>query len=297
MRFRIGLLICGLLLIGCLAFVVFERNQYNVVSHKELLIVREKLKILNLQERQDLAFVIGQVIMWDHYPYTLIGYKPMSICNVVVEDTEDLLDGCRESFKNPRKQMLKRGYLIWEKYQSFFPRKKHVLINYSFQGKGRREIALICSKLCMTTIEEHLDDFQEILGKSHTSEEVFKILTYPEHDDFYRIIDHTRLVGILLGFGRNNAYLYEQHQGGVSRSKTRHQWSREYPLQMFSNEWPLLGTWPWLGALLSPNFACDPTTEETQQLKKHYQKAHKIVRWTYFLRNSLEVTLALLTQS
>jgi hypothetical protein len=262
-----------------------------VVSREELLSVREKLKILSPQERQDLAFFIGQAIAFDCYSYTLVGYKPMSICNVIVENTEDVIALWGESLKRPRYQTLRRGYLVWEKYQSLFPRKKYALVDYSFLGKGRREIALICPKLCTATIQANLDDFREILGKPCTSEEVFGILTHPEHNDFYTIADNTRLVGILLGFGRNNACLYEQYRGGVSRSVEGCHLSEQDPLQMFSNEWP------WPGALLSPGFACDPTTEETQQLKKHYKKAGKIVRWTYFLRSKLEVTLALLTQN
>lgn len=291
MRFRMVLLTCGLLFIGGLIFFVCERNRHNIVSHEELLTIREKLKVLSPQEKQDLSFFIDQVSLFDQYPYTLVGYKPVSICNVIVEDTDDLLVFWREAFKRPRHQALRRGYLVWRKYQSLFPRKKHLLIDYSFRGKGRREIAVICPKLCLATIQEHLDDFREILEKPYTSEEVFWILTHPEHNDFYTIIDHTRLVGILLGFGRNNAYLYEQHRGGASRTITWHQQPKQDPLQMFSNEWP------WPGALLSPDFACDPTTEETQQLEQHYKKARKIVRWTYFIRNKLEVTLALLMQN
>jgi hypothetical protein len=291
MRFRMVLLTCGLLFIGGLAFLICERNRYNVVSRAELLAIREKLKVLSQQEKEDLAFFISDIIVFDQYPYTLVGYKPMSICNVVVEDTEDLLIHFREAFKKPRYQTLRRGYLVWEKYQSLFPRKKHILINYSFLGKGRLEIALICHKVCMATIQEHLDDFREILGKPCTSEEVFWILIHPEHSDFYTIIDRTRLVGILLGFGRNNATLYEQYLGGISRSVTEPPQPEQSPLQMFSS------ALPWPGAKLSPNFACDPTTEETQQLKKHYKKASRVVRWTYFLRNNLEVTLALLMQN
>ncbi len=291
MRFRKTLLICGLLFISGLTFVAHERNRYNVISHEELLTIREKLKVLSPQEKQDLTFFIDQVISFDQYPYTLVGYKPMSVSNIIVEDTEDLLPFCQEAFKRPRHQKMMRGYLVWEKYQSFFPRKKHILIDYSFMGKGRKEIALICPKLCMATIQEHLGDFQEILGRSCTREGVFEILTQPEHHDFYTLIDHTRLMGILLGFGRNNACLYEQYQGGISRCFTEPQRSGESPLHMFNHEWP------WPGALLSPDFACDPTTEETRQLKKHYKKARRVVRWTYFLRNNLEVTLALLVQS
>jgi len=101
MRFRIVLLTCGLLFIGGLAVLVCERNRYNMISHEELLTIREKLKVLSPQEKQDLAFFIGEAISFDQYPYTLVGYKPMSISIVVVEDTEDLLADCREAIVNP----------------------------------------------------------------------------------------------------------------------------------------------------------------------------------------------------
>lgn len=291
LRFRPTLVLtCFLLLIG-LIFLTYERSLYNIVSHQELLVIREKLRALSPQEKQDLAFFVDQIVSFDSYPYTLVGYKPMSISNVIVEDTEDLPFFWKEDFKRPKYQTLKRGYLVWEKYQSLFPSKNLILTNYSFLGKGRKEIALICPKACINTIQENLDDFQEILGKACTSEEVLWILTHPEHSDFHTMIDHTRLIGILLGFGRNNAYLYEQYRGGVSRSVTGYWGAKQDSLQMFSDEWP------WPGAILSPGFACDPTTEETQRLTKHYKKAKRIVRWTYFLRNKLEVTLALLMQN
>lgn len=289
MRFRVALLTCGLFVLSGLIFGVYERNRYNIVSYKELLAIREKLKVLSQQEREDLAFFIGETALFDQYPYTLVGYKPMSISTVIVDDTEGLPQ-FREVSKRPRHQRLRRGYLVWEKYQSIFSREKHLFVNYSFLGKGRKEIALIYPKLCMTTIRENLNDFREVLRRPCTSEEVFWILTHPEHNDFYTLIDHTRLMGILLGFGRNNACLYEQYRGGASRSDTGHRGSEKDPLQMFSDQWP------WPGMQLSPDFACDPKLEETQRLKKHYKQAHKIVYWTYFFRNPLEVTLALLMQ-
>jgi hypothetical protein len=281
----------GIFLLAGLSYMLYVRNCYNIVSREEILAVREKLTLLSPEEKRDLAFFIKEIIVFDSYPYTLVGYKPMSMCCVIIEDTEDLCADWREDFKRPRHQTEMRGWLTWVKYQSLFPLKKHILINYSFMGRGRKEIALICPQLCMATIEKNLGDFQEILGKQCTSEEVFEILVHPEHAEFYTIIDHARLFGILLGFGRNNAYLYEKHQGYASRSNVGYQQTGPNPLQGFSNDRP------WPGALLSPTFACDPTTEETQQLKKHYNQAQKFVRWTYFLRNHLEVTLALLMQN
>jgi len=289
---RLWLIICGFLLISSLVFVSYERQRYSLVSHEELLAIRKKLKGLSPQERQDLTYFFGKAISFDPYPYTLVGYKPMSITHAIVEDTDDLVARFGKFLNTPGNQTLKRGYLVWEKYQSLFPRSKYILISYSFFGEGRKELALINPKLCLETIEKHLGDFQEVLGETYTKEEVFWILTHPHHKDFYTIIDHNRLVGILLGFGRNNAYLYEQYRGSKSRSAVSDSLRlEEDPLEGFNNEWP------WPGRLFSPCFVCDPTTKETQRLKKHYKKARTIVHWTYFLRNKLEVTLALLMQS
>ena len=92
---------------------------------------------------------------------------------------------------------------------------------------------------------------------------------------FYKIGQNVHLLGALLGYGINNAYLFE--------NKNREQ------LKDFSNEWPV---WPRKWRL--PCFVCDHTTVETKHLKESYKKARKYIRWTYFNRNNLEVTLALL---
>lgn len=290
-KIRIALFICTLLIINGVIFIGVKRNQYNMVSHKEIITIREKLKQLDQQDREDLARFLHQMVALDQFSYTLVGYKPMSISHVIVEDTDDLSPCWKEAFKTPNYQTLRRGYLVWKKYQSLFLLKQHLLIDYSFLGKGRREIALISPKLCMSKIQENLEGFQEILGKSYTTEEVFGILTHPEHNDFYAIVDHTRLIGILLGFGRHNACLFEQYRGGASRSDIS--WNRptQDNFQMFSCEWPL----PWVQLL--PEFVCDPSSKETQELKKHYKKARQHIRWTYFFRNKFEVTLALLEQA
>ncbi|MDE3056182.1 MAG: hypothetical protein KGI80_05805 [Verrucomicrobiota bacterium] len=172
--------------VGCafilsLAFVIYERSRYNVVSNKELLTVREKLKALSPEEKKDLTYFANDLIVLNQFSYALVGHKPMSISCVIVEDTEDLLPGHREAFKAPCYQTLKRGYLIWEKYQSLFPLKKQILISYPFLGTGRREIAVICPDLCMATIEENVGDFREILkNQDISSKEIFGIVTHPE---------------------------------------------------------------------------------------------------------------------
>ena len=288
MGFRKKMFLCIFLaIISCSAFLLYERNRYNIISEEALISVREKLKILTPQEKEDLTVFIDEAILFNQYPYVLVGYKPMSIF-IFSLDLEQLDEGCDIPFC----EAIKRGYLVWKKYESIFSQKKTILTDYYLsESEGEKEMALISLKLCSSKIEEHLADFCEVLGRSCKSSEILEILTHPEHNDFHAIVDRDRLLGILLGFGRNNAYLYEQYLPQRRLIWADQQSSAKDPLDFFTNEWPY---WPRKWRL--PGFVCDSTTEETKQLKKHYQKARRIIRWTYFNRDSLEVTLALLTQ-
>ena len=292
MRFSKTLFLCIFLAtITCCAFVLYERNRYNIVSSKELSSIREKLRILTPQEKKDLSVFIDEAILFNQYPYTLVGYKPMSVFNFLL-DSEDLDVNLRKVYKKPWHQTMKHGYQVWKKYGSLFTQKKVILTDYYWDKvEGIKEISLIRLDLCSSKIEEHLADFCEVLGRSCESSEVLEILTHPERAEFHQILSRDRLLGILLGFGRNNAYLYEEYLPQRSLMLEDPQSASKDPLASFTNEWPF---WPRKWRL--PGFACNPTTKETKQLKKHYQEARRIICWTYFGRDDLEVTLALLTQ-
>ncbi len=206
----------------------------------------------------------------------------MSILNITL-NLEYLDEGCDISYCEAKK----RGYLVWKKYESLFPQKKTILTDYYISKiEGEKQMALISLKLCSSKIEEHLADFCGVLGRPCKSSEILEILTHPEHNEFHAIMVRDLLLGILLGSDRNNAYLYEQ-----IRSAHKQRPGKD-PLGPLTNEWPF-----WLRKWRLPGFACDPATKETRQLKKHYQEARRIIRWTYFNRDNLEVTLALLTQA
>jgi len=173
---------------------------------------------------------------------------------------------------------LERGYRAFKKYIGLFPQQNFLLLQYhASNSKGMKETALIHPSLCLNQIQDHLDDFHQMLQGDYRSEEIFQILTQPSHKEFYHITQNCRILGILLGFGRNNAYLFEHKK--LDR------------LKCFTNEWPV---WPRRWRL--PGFGCDHSTEETQLLKKRYTKARKYIRWTYFGRNTVQVTLALLAK-
>jgi hypothetical protein len=53
---------------------------------------------------------------------------------VFPEDSDDLDGDLRKLYQNPWHQTMQRGYLVWKKYQSFFPPKKSILVEYHRSG-------------------------------------------------------------------------------------------------------------------------------------------------------------------
>lgn len=256
-----------------------DKHRYNLVTNKELEEIHRKLEVLSPEEKGDLAYFINFAITFCEYPYTLVGSKPMSICDYL-QFSEDLPQILREDYERPRHRKfadrLERGYQVYQKYSNLFPQNNYLISRYHASGsKGVLDVALIHRKMCLDVIQKNLDEFCEVFQKKCSAEEVFEILTHPNDEYFYDIVENHRLLGILLGFGKNNAVLFEQKRYDILKS--------------FTNEWP---AWPRKWRL--PGFACDPKTTESQHLKKIYNETRKYIRWTYWNRDDLEVTLALL---
>lgn len=269
----------AILLSFAILFCFTQKNRWNIVSEQELITIRKKLEKLNPQEKKDFSYFINRLIALDSFAYTLVESKPMSVGVVALEDQEQPL--------TENQKALKRGYFVWKKYQTLFLGKRFLWIDYPFLRENRLEIALIFPALYKSIIHKHLNDFHHVLKDNQTTDQIFQILTSPEDKRFYPLIDRTYLFGILLGFGKDNSILYEEHTLQPHRSVITNQRLSNQPLPTFHQEKP----YPW--AILSPNFACDPKSLETKELKKIYSRAKKIVFWTYFLRNRLEVSLAL----
>jgi hypothetical protein len=268
-----------LILFSIGGYFAHQRNHYNLTSTAEIRKVKAQLALLSKEERKDLEFFFSYATLFSQYSYTLVHSKPMSICNFL-EWADDLPAMFKNNYQKPRSKLffdsLSRGHRAWDKYQKLFPCKEYPIVSHhQSKSSGLKEISLIHPTLCKKVIQENIADFHEVLASPYSAEEIFSIITNPEHPLFYPIIEHHRLLGILLGFGRTNAYLFEH--------KLRDQ------LTSFTKEWP---HWPRKWRL--PAFVCNPNTEETQTLKNTYVIARRHIRWTYLGRNNLEVTLALL---
>lgn len=109
------------------------------------------------------------------------------------------------------------------------------------------------------------------------------------------------LIGLLLGYGANNARLFSESQQGKD-VYSYIEWGEEIDKQMLerlslkTHLWGVL--WETeaeeVAALLYPTFIADPHSEETQQLKARYIKEREKIIAFYKDQNFLEATLSLL---
>ena len=105
---------------------------------------------------------------------------------------------------------------------------------------------------------------------------------------------HEGLLGILLGYGRTNAWLFYEH-----KQPLKPVFSDELT-QLFSSKKAVLNfTFGWPHAemqevLMFPNFMADLNAEETKRLKSDYLQTREKILNYYSGKNFLEATLQLL---
>ena len=277
-------LIYGCALLFCIplftfGYLITQRTLYNKIDHQSILVARETLKSISKSDQKALSVFFKTCVIKDSLAHTILGYKPMSLlCLETPEVTND--PKLQTQFR-----LALKGYEIFKHNSLLFPKKSYSIVEFENHYIPNLPFLLIIHHDCSRRlIVEHIEVFLDALGKSISLEDLFSILTNPNHEDFYTIMDSHFLKGILFGFGKTNAYLFENNV------KER--------LSLFKVHWPFMQKW--IHSPIKGNqiyFSCDYSTKETQELQKRYDEGAKVLYWTYFKRDFLETTLALFQQN
>lgn len=170
---------------------------------------------------------------------------------------------------------MKLGWQTWEKYSRFFNNDRIQLWTEPNPWVENDTLIVIADKnQCAQTLKElsqTTDLFHEV--------PVFK----------NGLQNHELLIGILLGFGKNNASLYRDH------SNLQQIWGSEYRQEakkLYFKSVPYRIMTP--SDILLPGFVGDPETDESKQLKSNYISAKNDLVRFYEGKNFLEATLSLL---
>jgi hypothetical protein len=155
-----------------------------------------------LEDRQKLEQFFGYLIHCSAMGYTLCGEKPVAIefvqfaSEMPVRYCMIFLDGCY--FWH-----ILNGWETWVRYSHLFPSENFVF-RYIQETKT---IVLINKKATIKVIGENIDLFQKFTSSKHTKKEFLDEVCYPKDKDYINF-HYGTLLGILLGYGRNNAIAF-----------------------------------------------------------------------------------------
>jgi hypothetical protein len=242
------------------------------------------------------------------FAYTLFGDKPIS-CDCSFHDRFDgLFQGSKEQFR------------IWEKYLSLFPSNNYIFLFYEHDAseKYKYEITFINKKALKITFEKHRTKFIDLFGKSITAEKLLALLI--ERKTLWRtaVKDREDLMGILFGYGKINAELYqrrEEIEKVIAHNGNKH--SREEIPKTLSKKWFLQSRKPCPGfssfeeeledieqrlsrsypdnpqirKMSLPGFVADYSHQETKALIQKYKQQRKLILQKYQDHGVLETSL------
>jgi hypothetical protein len=276
-----SLFIC--LLMHCVIHFPLSATPQKNLAHQILVdIPSEDLEVLE-EFFRDLLFLQG-------FAYTLFGDKPVSIENYD-RDNPQKPDVFATSCK---------GYTAWKKYAHLFPQEHYIFVFHEPADKDTYEMTLINKKAFLQMVDKHKKKFSALLGPTITAEKLLSQLIQNGCLENTAIKNREDLIGILLGYGENNASLFQRRSeitGRISSIKRKDTTptpgycstedelkSLNARLRPFSNEQRKL-----LRYMHLPSFVADPNHQETIQLKKKYTQQRKQITQHFSHKNVLEM--------
>jgi hypothetical protein len=282
--------------------------------------VARKLRSIPAEERVFLEAFFRDLISMDDGSYVLFGSKPASLMPYAEWEKRDLEFNFRflsVTDFSPEK----KGFEIWQKYQHLFPSKTYVLVKSRF-SEYMAALFLIHKQRLFGVLSEHFTDFQEIFPQFGSA----KHLLHAMLDDpsiLQQICqEHDLLLGIILGFGKENARLFERkmkiaaflfpRKCGCHASWLRHPFLQPTPSPGFAtleeeleaielkSDGPIdiENGWGIQWALHFPlGFLVDTTKTDLTKLRAELKQERSKATLAYHKKNFLEVTLQELTRN
>ncbi len=252
---------------------------------------REKIQTIPSEDLEVLDDFFRDLLFFHPFGYTLFGDKPISF------ECYDF-----ENLKKPDVFATScRGYKTWEKYAHLFPNDHYIFLFYEDTIDEIYELTVINKKAFLEIVNKHMEKFAKVFGPEITPENLLKLIIQKGSIWNTPLKEWDDLVGIMLGFGKNNAEIVQKgaeiENRKPSLKKRRTDPSPGYNstveelkaihsrLKSFSNEGRIT-----LNYMRLPSFAAEPGHPETIQLKKKYTDQRKRITKHFYRKNVLELT-------
>jgi hypothetical protein len=143
-------------------------------------------------------------------------------------------------------------------------------------------------------VEKYRKDFQGVLQDLEI--EPNDLIQPSKLKIFLKELKHDSLIGTVLGFGRDNAYLFSQYIDADPETRfLTTAWPEEEIKHLEQLNEKILPMKPWeISDLFFPRFVCDLDSEETKQLQRLYREEKERIIGYYQGKDPVEATLSLI---
>jgi hypothetical protein len=220
----------------CLVFILFSglSGVQHAVFLEDKVCVEDACSVLSKDERKDLEALFEHFFFFDQFSYPLFGSKPMSVGRLL-----------------PTKEY-RNGWQAWKKIAPQFDSGKFVIRESMFNG---HEVVFIANLDAVErAYHQNRGLFEEAFG-GRMSLDALKECIARENSLFQELIKNDVCLGVLLGYGAENARLFAN---GAERNR----------LKPFSKGHPIFY---YFSSVMPVYFACDLNSEETKELRARYK--------------------------
>lgn len=170
-----------------------------LIASLQLQAKNEMLDQIPKEDRQVLELFFKYIIHHSPLGYSLCGQKPVSEENFTFMSSAIPPFGAYIFFECYAYSILWKGWECWQRYAHLFPSKNFVLRFVPHY----KTLYLVNKRAAKKAIEENLDLFHKFFDASLSSDEILKNICNPKEKEY--LMKNHILLGILYGFGRNNA--------------------------------------------------------------------------------------------
>ncbi len=283
----------------------WQLNQNREIEVRIPLTKGERILKMPLKDKKRLEYLFYDMLVWDVGGYTLFGVKPMHMNGYVKPFCMTYWYRFLSSIY-PQNIRMYLSWKTWKKYEHFFKDSNILLYEekhpFCKEPEDAIAIFLINKERFKVMVLTYNQDFKTVLKKDILSGE--EILLQANDKSLFKVTlqNHEGLIGTLFGFGRNNAWLFEERKQGKTVPLS-FLWSEDSEEHHFLMNRPDFA-WSYFGicsdkleeVLCYPTFMADPSSEETQNLKRTFRETRQKIIEYYKGKDFLETTLAILLE-
>lgn len=268
-----------------------------------LLNVSSLMETIPFEDQKEIKILFRDLFYNQSLAYSLFSDKPMSFSDRSLFKQSSIslirllsIEGYCQSVLEPYcepSNLLNKRWEIWNKYESRFNLKKYLFANKKI-GKQVR-IFLINKEAFLKVINENLDLFKQVIGNDLSAEKLLEEIAEENTNVWDLLHNHEGLLGILLGFGRYNAMLFQEREKLLDKLEIPiiSDKSIQEKIQFFNHLLkPLHQHDAYLVASINRvGFVADSDHPETTKLRNKYDELNRRLNALYAKEDWFEQTL------